>query len=323
MSALRIGVLGCADIALRRMLPAFAATESTELTAIASRSADKARAAADTFGCAAVKGYEALLERTDVDAVYVPLPVALHAPWTERALRAGKHVLAEKPLTARPADTARLFGLARERGLVLAENYLFIHHPVYATVKQLLVSGVIGEPRALIASFTIPPRPDRDIRYRADLGGGALLDIGVYPVQLASLLLGTGLQVHGAALREDTTRGIDLGGSALLGDPETGACAQLVFGMEHHYTAGWRLLGGEGSLCLDRAYSPPADHRPVLRIERAGSTEERVLPPYDQAAAGASAFAEAVRRGSEDGAAAQRQAALVEGIRRAARLTRV
>ncbi|WKU45808.1 Gfo/Idh/MocA family oxidoreductase [Streptomyces sp. VNUA116] len=323
MSALRIGVAGCADIALRRMLPAFAASPHTEVTAVASRSAAKARSAAGAFGCAAVEGYDALLERPDVDAVYVPLPVSLHAEWAERALRAGKHVLAEKPLTARPADTARLLGLARELGLVLTENYLFVHHPAYTVVRDLVAAGTIGEVRSLSASFTIPPRPADDIRYRADLDGGALLDIGVYPVRLASLLLGRDLTVHGATLRHDTARGVDLGGSALLGDPATGVSAQLLFGMEHHYAAGWRLHGSEGSLALDRAYSPPADHRPSLRVERSDGTEERVLPAHDQAAEAASAFAVAVRRGTGDDAAVLRQAELIDSIRRTAHRTRI
>ncbi|MEU3823946.1 Gfo/Idh/MocA family oxidoreductase [Streptomyces sp. NPDC029080] len=324
---LRVGVVGCADIALRRMLPAFAASPHTEPTAVASRGVHKARAVAERYGCAAVEGYDALIERPDVDAVYVPLPIALHARWTERALRAGKHVLAEKPLTARTADTARLLGLARERGLVLAENYLFVHHGAYTAVRELVAAGAIGDPRALSASFTIPPRPADDIRYRADLDGGALLDIGVYPLRLASLLLGPGLRVQGAVLRHDTARGVDLGGSTLLGDPVTGVSAQLVFGMEHAYTAGWRLLGSEGSIALDRAYSPPAGHRPILRIERADGSEERVLPAHDQAAAAVAAFAEAVRgagRGDAvDTAPVLRQAELVDAVRRAAHLVRI
>ncbi|MDH6623524.1 NDP-hexose-3-ketoreductase [Streptomyces sp. LBL] len=323
MNTVRIGVMGCADIALRRMLPAFAASPHTEVTAIASRGADKARAAAEAYGCAAVEGYEALLERPDVDAVYVPLPAALHARWTERALRAGKHVLAEKPLTTRAADTARLLGLARELGLALAENHLFVHHHTYATVKDLVTSGVIGEVRSLYASFTIPPRPASDIRYRADLGGGALLDIGVYPIRLASLLLGPELKVRGAVLRHDSARGVDLGGSAHLDAPSTGAGAHLVFGMEHHYTAGWRLLGSEGSLALDRAYSPAAGHRPVLRIEHADGAEDRVLPAHDQAAARVAAFARAVRGGEGDEAPVLRQAELVDAVHRAAHVTTV
>ncbi|WP_234016825.1 Gfo/Idh/MocA family protein [Streptomyces sp. LaPpAH-108] len=319
---MRIGVMGCADIALRKMLPAFAASPHTTVTALASRDAAKARAAAGAFGCAPVEGYDALLARPDVDAVYVPLPIALHAPWAERALHAGKHVLAEKPLTSRAADTTRLLALARERGLVLAENYLFLHHPAYSTVRELVDSGVIGEVRALTASFTVPPRPADDIRYRADLDGGALLDIGVYPLRLASLLLGARLDVHGSVLHHDRPTGVDVGGGVLLGDPRTGTSAQLLFGMAHAYTACWQLLGSAGTIALDRAYTPPADHQPVLRIERAGVVEERALPAHDQTTAAVASFADAVRRAArqcapDDAAAADvlRQADLVDAVR--------
>jgi dTDP-3,4-didehydro-2,6-dideoxy-alpha-D-glucose 3-reductase len=120
----RMGVMGCANIALRRMLPAFAADPGIAVTAVASRDGNRARRVASQYGCAAVTGYAALLEDQAVEAVYVPLPLALHAEWIERALLAGKHVLGEKPLSQHPATTCRLFALARARGLVLAENFL-------------------------------------------------------------------------------------------------------------------------------------------------------------------------------------------------------
>jgi len=323
----RVGVVGCEDIAVRRMLPALAACPDTEPTAVASRDASRARTTARPYGCAAVTGYHALLERDDIDAVYVPLPLSLHAEWARRALLAGKHVLVEKPLTSRYDRTERLLALAGERSLVLAENIMFPHHPAYTAVEELLADGVIGAPRALTAVFTVPPRPVGDIRYRADLEGGALFDMGVYPLRLAMELLGPDLHVSSAVLRHDRSSGVDVGGAALMVRASDGVAAQVTFGMEHEYTARWELLGSRGRLSLDRAYSPPPGHRPLLRLERAGEVEERILPAHDQAVAALAAFARAVRSpqsGEQDRAARSlRQALLIDAVREAAEVVHV
>lgn len=146
--------------------------------------------------------------------MYVPLPPGLRGPWVDSALRAGKHVLAEKPLTLTAAESAALVSLARRNGLVLLENYMFLRHPLHAEVRRRL--GTIGELRGLTAVFGIPPRPDDDIRYQPALGGGALTDLGGYPVRAAQFFLGPGLDVVGATLRVDPARGVDVSGTALL-----------------------------------------------------------------------------------------------------------
>ncbi|OAR24147.1 oxidoreductase [Streptomyces sp. ERV7] len=317
-SPVRVAVLGCADIAVRRMLPAMAACADVELVAVASRDAARAEGTARRFGCAAVHGYEALLAREDVDAVYVPLPAALHDVWVEAALRAGKHVLAEKPLTTRQERTAELLRLARARGLALVENVLFVHHGQHAAVRALLRDGAIGEPRSLHAAFAVPARPDEDIRYRAALGGGALWDVGVYPVRAALHLLGSGLTVLGAVLTADAGREVDTSGAALLRDG-AGTVAQLTFGIGHAYRSEYELRGTEGRITVDRAFTPPADHRPVLRVERGSRVEEIALAPEDQVAAAVTAFATAVRQGgAPSDETVLEQAALLDAIRRSA-----
>lgn len=255
-SRVRVAVLGCADIALRRMLPAMAASADVELIAVASRDAHKANETARRFGCAAVHGYDALLARDDVDAVYVPLPAALHDVWVEAALRAGKHVLAEKPLTTSQVRTAELLRLASARGLALVENVLFVHHGQHAAVRALVRDGAIGQTRSLQASFAVPARPEHDIRYRAALGGGALWDVGVYPVRAALYLLGSPLTVAGAVLMSDPGREVDTSGAALLRS-EAGAVAHLTFGIGHAYHSGYELRGSEGRITVDRAFTPP------------------------------------------------------------------
>lgn len=320
MTPLRIGVLGCADIALRRVLPALAAAPEWETVAVASRDPEKAKRTAQRFGCRPVRGYQALLDLDELDAVYVPLPAALHARWVEAALRAGKHVLAEKPVTTDPLRTERLFALAASVKRVLMENVMFVHHPQHAAVRRLLGEGAIGELRALHAAFAIPPPPDGDIRYRAELDGGALWDVGLYPVRAAVYFLGCALEVAGAVLRRGPGHQVDTSGAALLTSPQ-GATAQLTFGMEHVYTCAYQLWGSEGRITVERAFTTPADLPPQVRLETRSGVRELRLPPDDQVARTLAAFAQAVRSGSAPAGEVLAQARLLREIRRRSALT--
>ena len=290
---LRFGVLGCAEIARRKTLPAMLAVDRLRLTVVASRDLARAEEVARRFGGAPVRGYEAVLERADVDAVYVPLPTMLHAEWVERALLAGKHVLVEKPLAARPSQSYELLDLARSRELVLMECSTFLYHSQHRRVRELLSEGVIGTVRQFSAAFTIPPRPPDDNRYRPDVGGGALLDVGPYPIRAAVYFLGLRLDVAGAVLRHERRRGVVISGIALLATPD-GVPATVTFGMEHSYRSEYVFAGSEGRLSLDRAFTPAASHPPVVRLERQDHREEFVLPADDQTRNALRAFVSAV-----------------------------
>lgn len=317
---LRMGVLGCADIAVRRMLPAMAALPDIEITAVASRERSKAEKTATPYGAAPVTGYAELLRRDDVDAVYAPLPASMHEEWVEAALRAGKHTLAEKPLTLDSGRTARLLDLAQGMRLGLMENVMFVHHHMHAAVTKLVADGAVGELRAFEAAFTIPRLPADDIRYNPGLGGGALWDVGVYPLRAAMHMLGTELEVVGAHLARGAGMEVDTAGAALLRRPD-GVTAHVVFGMEHAYRATYALHGSEGRITVERAYTPPADHRPAVRLERAGGTEEIPLEPDDQVANTLKSFANGVRSAAGhpfDRATALRQAELLDVVRTSA-----
>ncbi|MFF5428096.1 MULTISPECIES: Gfo/Idh/MocA family protein [Streptomyces] len=319
---LRVGVLGCADIALRRMLPALAAAPTAALAAVASRDPAKARQAAAPYGCRAVHGYRALLDDDTVDAVYIPLPAALHAPWTEAALTAGKHVLAEKPLSTDAATTARLTDLARDRGRVLMENVMFVHHGLHRAVRDLVADGAIGELRSFHAAFCVPRRDPGDIRLRADLGGGALADTGVYPLRAALHHLGTGLRTVGAALThphdgDPTAAPVETSGSALLTTPE-GVTAHLAFGLDHAYLNRYELHGSHGRLTVDRAFTPPADHEPVIHLETPERGRALRVPAEDQVANTVAAFTAAVRNGTPPDPVTLVQATLLDELRAAA-----
>ncbi|WP_433259964.1 Gfo/Idh/MocA family protein [Actinosynnema sp. CS-041913] len=303
---IRIGVLGCAAIARRRMLPAMVASPDVEVVAVASRDADKAKAVAREFECLPVLGYAGLVEREDIDAVYAPVPAALHGEWVEAALRAGKHVLAEKPLTTDLGHTRALVELARRSGLALVENVMFVHHGQQRAVRRLLAEGRIGELRSIHATYTIPRLPEDDIRYNPRLGGGALWDIALYPVRTAQYFLAGKLTVCGAVLSGTP---VDTLGAALL-RTQSGVVAQLTFGLDHAYESSYELRGTEGSITVDRAYSPPADLVPIVHC----GGERIPLPPDDQVANSVAAFVAAVRNGTAFDDESLRQAELLDEI---------
>ncbi|WP_372666779.1 Gfo/Idh/MocA family protein [Amycolatopsis kentuckyensis] len=298
---LRLGALGCSSIAARRTLPALAGVAELELTEVAARLPQKAVDFARRFGVIA-SSYDELLDSPDVDAVYISLPTALHHEWTRKALLAGKHVLCEKPLTLTLDQAEDLAELAAKQDLVLRENFTFVHHPQHAKVRELLDGGRLGELRTFTASFGIPPLPARDIRYQPSLGGGALLDVGVYPLRAALFLLGPELRVTGAALKFDGT-GVDVAGHALL-TSASGVTASLDFGFQHSYRSRYELWGSAAALSLDRAFTPPPGRQPVLRIEEQDHVEELWLPPAHQFELSLRSFAVAALAGRDDSEAA-------------------
>ncbi|MFF5113912.1 Gfo/Idh/MocA family protein [Streptosporangium sp. NPDC000509] len=320
---IRLGLLGCADIAWRRTLPVIQCEPAVELVAVAARDMAKAKVFADHFGGKAVEDYRALLERPDIDAVYIPLPAGLHREWIVRTLNAGKHVLVEKPLTTRYVDTIEVLELAGARGLTLMENLTFLRHGLHAAVQDLVAGGEVGELRMLSATFGFPPLSPKDIRYRPDLGGGALLDVGVYPLSAAQRFLGPDLEVVGATLKEDPNYGVDVAGNALLSTPD-GRTAHVAFGFEHVYRCDYALWGSRGRIFVDRAYTPPPTWHPVIRLERQNEVRKVILPPEDQFANTLRAFLRAVsasERSADAEVAIRVQARLVDQIRDRARST--
>lgn len=316
-SVVRMGVLGCASIALGKVMPAMKEAGNIELTAVASRDPAKARDVARRFGCAVAEGYEDLLDRPDIDAVYIPLPTGLHAHWAARALTAGKHVLAEKPLACDHPAAVALVKQATKAGLWLMENHMFLYHSQHATVRALVAEGRIGQLRVFTARFGIPPRDAADVRYRPELGGGALLDVGVYPIRAASYFLGPELGVIGSVLRMHPARGVDVAGHVLLCTP-SGVTAELSFGFDHAYRSCYSLWGDRARLTLDRAFTPPPTRQPVVRIESSDRTEELSLPADHQFRTITERFAQSILEGADYGshaAAIIRQAELVDRVR--------
>jgi NDP-hexose-3-ketoreductase len=264
---IRIGVLGCASIARRSMIPAILELVGHfELAGIASRDAAKAAGWATEFGCAAYDGYAQLVEDPDVDALYIPLPSGLHKEWINQALLAGKHVYAEKSIASCYADAAAMVANAGTHGLALMEGFMFQYHSQHQQVKQLLASGAIGELRHFHSSFGFPPLPDGDFRYDNELGGGVLLDAAGYPLRAAHFLLGEQFEVRAAALHHDAAKGTQTYGSAFLAN-QHGVGASLAFSFDNFYQCRYELVGQSGKITAERAFTPRPDFSPNILVE--------------------------------------------------------
>jgi xylose dehydrogenase (NAD/NADP) len=254
----RWGILGTGGIT-RAFLRGARLTNAVEVVAVGSRSADRAAEYARANGIPrAHASYEALLADTDVEAVYVSLPNSLHHPWTMRALQAGKHVLCEKPYSRRHADVVTAFDLAERSRLVLCEGFMWRHHPQARALVELLPE--LGELQTIRSTFSFVLDRPVDIRLRADLDGGSLMDVGTYCVSGARLLTGEepdfvyGIQIIGPS-------DVDVRFNGLLHFPG-GAVAEFMSGFETDHR-GLEAIGSDGSARLTNPWLPD-DPDPTL-----------------------------------------------------------
>jgi dTDP-3,4-didehydro-2,6-dideoxy-alpha-D-glucose 3-reductase len=284
---LRFGVLGCGGIANRSMIPALRASEHADLVAVASRSPQTASATATRFDCEGVVGYEALLARTDLDAIYIALPIGLHHAWALAAARRGLHVLCEKSLAGTLAECEAMVACAEQEGVALLEGFAYQFHPNHEAVRDAMAAGAIGDPIQVRACFGFPPLPDGH-RYDPALGGGSLNDVGAYCVHAARMLFAAEPRSISATL-DCGARAVDVHGAALL-DFGAGRSAVLGFGFDNMYRNLYEVWGTTGVLTVNRVFSIPPSMQATLEIARQNGVERRMLPAADHFLAQVDAF---------------------------------
>lgn len=263
----RWGMLSTAGIG-RLVIEATRQSKSADFVAVASRDARRARAFADELGVPKSFGsYEELLASSEIDAVYVALPVAMHTEWTMAALDAGKHVLCEKPFATSAADAERCFAAAETAGAVCAEGFMYRHHPQTSLARHLIADGGIGKLAYIRAALTVSVPPG-DIRRSVDLGGGALGDLGCYCVSAARLFAGEPDRVYGVPLA-DGPGGVDLRGAVTMRMPG-GVVAHFDIGLDLPRRDELELVGTGGML---RVPDPWLCRAGYLELTRDGTTE--------------------------------------------------
>ena len=228
----------------------------------------------------------------DIDAVYIPLPPALHFPYAKAALEHGKHVFVEKPSTISYEQTSELVEIAKQRNLVLQENYMFQYHAQIAEIRKLLKEGLIGDIRLMKASFGFPLRAANDFRYNKALGGGALLDAAGYVTKLARLMLGSTVKVDTATLNGLEGYEVDMYGSATYSNEE-GDVLQGSFSMDSYYQCCLEVWGNKGKAFTNRIFTAPPGYTPILELETNEGKQQIELPEDAHFAHSIEKFAEA------------------------------
>jgi xylose dehydrogenase (NAD/NADP) len=251
---LRWGLLGAARIN-RSLIPAVRSSPRSELVAVASRDPARAAAYAREWGIPRSFGrYEEMLADDQIDVVYNPLPNGLHAEWTIRAARAGKHVLCEKPLAVSVDEVDAIAKAAREAGVVVAEGLMYRHHPLTREVKAMVERGTLGELRVVRGCFTFPLAREADVRLDPALGGGCLWDLGVYPISYGRMMIGVEpLEAFGWQTLGPT--GVDVDFAAQLRFP-----ANVVLQCDTGFRAAFRrdveIVGSDASLFIPNPFKP-------------------------------------------------------------------
>lgn len=301
---IRIGIICPSEIAFRRFLPALQkAQDKTMFVAIGiaspeewfgdlshitqeqideqqSRERAKAQTFVNQYGGEIIVGYGNLVTSPKIDAVYIPLPPALHYLWAKKALKSGKHVFVEKPSTTSFHDTEELIAMAADKGLAIHENYMFIYHDQLKALDEVVKSGEIGDVRLYRITFGFPMRAQNDFRYNKALGGGALLDAGGYCMKYANHLLGGNANVITAQANGLKGFEVDMYGSATMVNGN-GIVAQLAFGMDNDYRCEIEIWGSKGTITSGRILTAPAGFLPTYTIKKNQEVETRELPADD------------------------------------------
>ncbi len=297
------GVLGVAKIATAKVIPAMRLGEWSEVVAIASRELAKAQGVAATLGIPRAYGsYEELLGDPEVDAVYNPLPNHLHVPWSVKAAQAGKHVLCEKPIAMSVAECHSLIEARDRTGVKIGEAFMVRTHPQWLRARELVRSGEIGELRAVIGVFSYFNRDPENIRNKPEIGGGALMDIGCYPITTSRFLFGQEpLRVQGL-LERDPDMSTDRLTSAILDFPG----GQSVFSCSTQLVPYQRMqiLGTRGRIEPEIPFNTPPDRACRLLVDSGkdlfgGGIRVEQFPACDQYTIQGDLFSQAIREGGE------------------------
>lgn len=274
------GILGCASIATRSVIPGIQQSQTGEVLAVASRDEKKATDTASRFGIERAYGsYEAMLSDDDIDVVYIPLPNHLHKTWTIRAAEQGKHILCEKPIALNVEEAMDMVSACDRAGVKLAEAFMYRYHPRYERVREIVKSGEIGHVRGIYSQFTCDATGDGDlVQFYRSMGGGSIYDMGCYPINAARLILGVEpLAATVTALHSPEYDEVDMMATGLVEFPG-GIGLSFACALWADYKETLEILGTTGRIEVPSAYVGDAR---VLVVTN-GRVREETFPDVNQ-----------------------------------------
>ena len=293
----RWGILGTAKIAVKHVIPAIEKSHNGVLTAVASRSLNKAHEVASQFGIPkAYDRYEAILEDPEIDAVYIPLPNHLHVKWSQQCMEAGKHVLCEKPLALSVDSLKGLIEARNRTGMKICEAFMVKTHPQWIEAKKIVDSGQLGDLKSIHGFFSYKLTDDSNVRNQKDYGGGGLYDIGCYPITLSRYIYQEEPTRVFAHIVENPQSGVDVMASAIMEFPKGSATFTCGMNMERWQTM--QFFGSNKTLEVHVPFNAPNDRPNKLYINQGDILDKYkeaiLLPALDQYAVHVAHFADAV-----------------------------
>jgi predicted dehydrogenase len=320
------GILGAANIAVKKVIPAMQRSESSRVMALASRDLEKARRFADELGIPKAYGsYEEMLKDDEIEAVYNPLPNHLHVPWSIKAAEAGKHVLCEKPIALNAEEASQLLRVRDRTGVKIAEAFMVQTHPQWVKVRELIDSGRIGQVRSVVGQFSYDNADPQNIRNIASIGGGGLMDIGCYLIFFSRLIFQDEPKRVVGMIREDESTHTDVLTSGLL-DFDAGQAA---------FTCGTRMtpfqriqiVGARGRIEVQIPVNAPPDRSCRIVVDDGsdlfGAGEQVIeLEVCDQYTIQADLFARSIREDQAQAVSLEesiRNMAVIDAIFRSAK----
>jgi predicted dehydrogenase len=295
----RWGVLGAANIAVKKVIPAMQQGDLCEVTALASRDLEKARSFAGDLGISRAYGsYDELLRDADIEAVYNPLPNHLHVPWSIKAAEAGKHVLCEKPIGLNGSEAKELLQARDRTGVKIEEAFMVRTHPQWHKVRELIDGGRIGELRSVAGHFSYNNPDPANVRNITEFGGGGLMDIGCYLILFSRLVFREEPRRVAGLIQEDSTTRTDVLTSALLDFPQGQAsflCSTRMTPFQRFH-----ILGSSGRIEVQIPVNAPPDRACRILVDDGsdlfGASGEIIeLPICDQYTMQGDLFSRSIR----------------------------
>jgi predicted dehydrogenase len=294
MKPVRWGVISTAKIGTEKVIPGMLKSKELEVAAIASRDLATGQAAAKALGIPKAYGsYEELLADPSIEAIYNPLPNHLHVPLTLQAAKAGKHVLCEKPIAITAEESKALMDLPK--GIHIAEAFMVRHHPQWQFVREQVKAGAIGRPQAMQVWFSYKLLDPTNVRNKADIGGGAILDIGCYPIVVSRYVFDAEPKRVVALIDHDPVMKVDRLTSAIA-DFGDGRQLTFVIGMQTENFQRVQVAGDGGRMEVDIPFNAPQSGPTVVRTQKAsGPIETKTFTDLDQYQLQAEAFGRVIR----------------------------